>query len=418
MENDSMSARPIAKVTLPGVLKEDLKVEVHDTHLTISARRNAEVEKMKEVVYHNDRHGKSFFRSILLPDGVNVSQIRATFNDGVLEVSVLQDGAPAPRKRRDGFDTASRAPRAWRPPMVEIRTILCPIDFSDHSRHALESAAGLAAWYGASVSALHVRQTGVPSPAVDPLIVPVAVPPVVVTEEDRGAALRRLHEFIAAGKAYDAKIDSRVDDAVDIASAILARANAVHADLIALGTNGQSSPHAGKLGSVASDVLAGSSCAVLCVPSRSVGGLPRGPVSFRRIVCPVDFSESSRRALGYAASLARDANAWLTVVHVVELSSEVAAVAPDFDAHREVRLEPARRSLRELVAATVPGSIALEELLQMGTPQEEIVHLVEEQDAGLLVMGLHGPNGDNPVRPGATIRLVVPRSPCPVLVVP
>lgn len=43
--------------------------------------------------------------------------------------------------------------------MVNIQRILCPIDFSDASRHALEHAAASAKWYGAQITVVHVYTT-------------------------------------------------------------------------------------------------------------------------------------------------------------------------------------------------------------------------------------------------------------------
>lgn len=418
MNSDAISARTIAKVALPGVSKEELKVEIHDTHLTISAKHNAEAEKTREAGYCRDGRDGEFFRSILLPDGVDANQIRAIFANGVLEVSVPEADGGIKRRKRDGHDGPVRRSRTWRPPMVEIRTILCPVDFSEPSRHAFEYAVGLATWYGASVSVLHVHHVGILTPTVDSLVVPGIVEPIVLTSDHTNTASRRLHKFIAAGHAENAKIESLVEDGLDVLAAILSRAEAISADLIALGTNGRSSGQEPTLGSVAEDVLRGAASPVLCVPSSSTDSLPRGPVSFRRIVCPIDFSESSRRALGYAVGLARDANAFLTVVHVVDLSSETADLLPDFHEHREARLEPARRSLRASVAEAVHESLFPEEVLQIGSPHDEILHLAHEQQAGLLVTGLGGKSGDGQNRLGATIRAVVPRSRCPVLAVP
>ena len=56
---------------------------------------------------------------------------------------------------------------------------------------------------------------------------------------------------------------------------------------------------------------------MLTVPCRLPDAVPAGPVLYKRILCPVDFSESSLRALDYATSLAREADAQLTVLHVI-----------------------------------------------------------------------------------------------------
>ena len=44
--------------------------------------------------------------------------------------------------------------------MLQIRRILCPVDFSDASRHALTHAVTVAQWFGAGITALHVRSAG------------------------------------------------------------------------------------------------------------------------------------------------------------------------------------------------------------------------------------------------------------------
>ena len=66
--------------------------------------------------------------------------------------------------------------------MIEIRRILCPTDFSDFSRHALEHAVAIARWYESTITVLHVFSTA-PVAAYAP-----AAPdhePVVLTRADR-----------------------------------------------------------------------------------------------------------------------------------------------------------------------------------------------------------------------------------------
>lgn len=88
-----------AKVDLPGVKKEDVKIELVEGRLTISGERKHEVEEEKENVYRCERETGAFFRTIPLPDGVKAEQIAATFADGVLEVKIpLPAAAPAAQK--------------------------------------------------------------------------------------------------------------------------------------------------------------------------------------------------------------------------------------------------------------------------------------------------------------------------------
>lgn len=85
--------RLFTKVDLPGLKKEDVKVEVSDGQLVISGERKSEAEEKKEQYYRCEREYGSFYRAVPLPDGVKADDVKATFADGVLEVSV-----PLPKK--------------------------------------------------------------------------------------------------------------------------------------------------------------------------------------------------------------------------------------------------------------------------------------------------------------------------------
>jgi len=106
--------RLVTKVDLPGLKKEDVKVEVADGQLAISGERKNEVEEKKNDMYRCEREYGSFYRSVPLPAGVKLEDVKASFADGVLEVSVpLPAKAVAPAARKveiqDGAKTAKTA---------------------------------------------------------------------------------------------------------------------------------------------------------------------------------------------------------------------------------------------------------------------------------------------------------------------
>ena len=80
--------RLVTKVDLPGLKKEDVKVEVTDGHLSISGERRSETKEEKDNVYRCERSYGSFYRAVPLPEGAKLEDVKATFADGVLEVSV------------------------------------------------------------------------------------------------------------------------------------------------------------------------------------------------------------------------------------------------------------------------------------------------------------------------------------------
>lgn len=91
--------RLVTKVDLPGMKKEDVKVEVTDGHLAISGERKTESEEKKDQFYRCERECGSFYRAIPLPEGVTLENVKATFSDGVLEVSVPLPEQPKAKAR-------------------------------------------------------------------------------------------------------------------------------------------------------------------------------------------------------------------------------------------------------------------------------------------------------------------------------
>jgi HSP20 family protein len=78
----------ITRVDLPGMKKEDVKVEVQDGLLTLSGERKKEVTEEKDNVYREEREYGSFCRTLPLPKGVKAEEIKASFINGVLEVTM------------------------------------------------------------------------------------------------------------------------------------------------------------------------------------------------------------------------------------------------------------------------------------------------------------------------------------------
>jgi HSP20 family protein len=92
--------RLVTRVDLPGMKKEDVSVEVTDGHLALSGERKREKEEKKDDFYRSECEYGSFYRAVPLPAGVTLEDVRATFSDGVLEVSVPLPAKPQPNVRK------------------------------------------------------------------------------------------------------------------------------------------------------------------------------------------------------------------------------------------------------------------------------------------------------------------------------
>lgn len=90
----------IVRADLPGLNKDDVKVDVTEDSITIQGERKREHEEEREGVYRSERSYGSFYRVIPLPEGAIADQAKATFKDGTLEVTMPAPPEQVRRGRR------------------------------------------------------------------------------------------------------------------------------------------------------------------------------------------------------------------------------------------------------------------------------------------------------------------------------
>lgn len=90
--------RFLVKAELPGMKEEDIDVSAVGDTLTIKGERKAESEVKEEDYYCCERSYGSFFRSIALPSHVDAGKIEASYEDGILEVSLPKIPEVKPKK--------------------------------------------------------------------------------------------------------------------------------------------------------------------------------------------------------------------------------------------------------------------------------------------------------------------------------
>jgi nucleotide-binding universal stress UspA family protein len=295
--------------------------------------------------------------------------------------------------------------------MIELSRILCPVDLSEPSRRALDHAVAVARWYGSAITVLRVI------PPVVPLIgysgEPYYLPPALSAADLE--QVRRATERFAARESGGPPMETLVVQG-DVADQIDAHAGRLGAGLIVLGTHGHRGFERLMLGSVTERVLRTTSCPVLTVPPAAPDAVPARAGLFTRILCGVDFSPASMRALQFAASIAKEADAHLTAVHVIEHPSPwpLPAGTRDMASLNKTAEAAARERLHAAIADDVREYARVEEVVAEGKAYTAILDLARAAQADLIVIGAH--EGGAPLRAlGSTTNHIVRAAACPVL---
>jgi len=273
-----------------------------------------------------------------------------------------------------------------------FRHILSPVDFSDTSALGLRLAGALARCSNAKLTAVYADQFLPP-----PYFTQNRLEEVQRQLQDaERQAEQRLREF-AAEHAGDVSAGVKVVKALPV-EGILAAVQETGADLIAMGTHGRSGFNRLMLGSVTERILRASPVPVLTVHPRAaaVEHFPQ----LRRILCPVNNTEVSRRALEVAARMAQCFQAHLTVLHVKEEGAEGTI-----------------EDLCSWVPDEARAMCSLREETREGEAAHEIIHHAGTADCDLLVMGARRRRFFDSAVIGTTSVRVVRHAPCPVLTV-
>lgn len=293
--------------------------------------------------------------------------------------------------------------------MLELRRILCPIDFSEFSARAYRNALSVARHHRARLVAQHVVELWrYPS-------VGFAASAEVYEEFSRALhqrAKEQLQELVKNYPHDETQPELVVEHGI-APDAILSFAEAQKMDLIVMGTHGRRGFDHLMLGSVTERVLRRGSRPVLAIPRLSHDLITsdnlRNHVRLSRILFCTDFSENSERALNYATSMTADYDAELTLLHVLE------------DVPSSADIEEAKATAREQLKGLIPpeglkaGKIKTAVLI--GKPYQQIIQFALATHADLVTMAVRGRGALDLAVFGSTTYRVLQLGSCPVLAV-
>ena len=290
---------------------------------------------------------------------------------------------------------------------MHLKSILCPVDFSDFSAAAYQYALSLAGYYKAKIVALHIVELW-KYPFAD----------YAAQEADYAKFSRALCEggevqlqrFVKQYSAGGLQPELVVRQG-NAPRCILSVAEKENMEVIVMGTHGRRGFDRLVLGSTTDRVIRKAACPVLVASDCSHNSLNAGPDGrhrLSRILYCTDFSNNSAQARSYAISVAAEYGAELVLLHVVESPSDPA---------RTEEIAERTQELDKLVSETERKNLNLRSVVRFGKAYEEIVRYAIEAQANLIVMTARGGDAVDRAVFGSTTYRVIQLGPCPVLAI-
>ena len=250
----------------------------------------------------------------------------------------------------------------------------------------------------------------------DAQVILVSVLPEDASEKTLIQLESRLEAHRASLRADGVRIAIKIVRGSDPAAKILEVADEVQPSLVAVATHGRSGVSRFVRGSVAERLLAASPFPLLLAnPMR----LPeKAPLSFRRILVPLDGSETSAAVLPLVHDLARIYESEVVLLQVLEMPSAVMLGEP-------LAVEAAKgvqRAAREMAESWLGemqqrlGGVKTRIMTAWGSPAATILDTAASEGADLLAMTTHGRSGLSRWVYGSVAELVLHEARCPLLV--
>lgn len=276
-----------------------------------------------------------------------------------------------------------------------IERILVPTDMSDFGRLALDYALLFNERLGCTLTLLYADEAIFPMDVFEaPLGYYIENQP-----ETKRLLLDRMRDFIDRCVPQPGIADAMVVQDMP-ARAIVHTADAIHADMIVMGTHGRHGWRRALLGSVTERVLRDSTRPVLTVTPHLTD--PIGRPRITRILCPVNFTDIARLSLEYACSLARAFNAELSILHVAE------GIEAPLDKEIDV-------AFRQWLPPEMQAFCTTREVMANGNAAASVLQNAEDIGADLIVIGAQHKRFSDDTVIGTTTERVTRFARCPVL---
>lgn len=159
---------------------------------------------------------------------------------------------------------------------------------------------------------------------------------------------------------------------------------------------------------------------VVELEAKDEGLLQQLSFGLRRILVPLDFSDTAKKALQYAVPFGAAFDAEVRLLHVIQPYSvpiELGYLPPEWAESQQRFVDVAREELDKLCTREVGGRARAQVEVREGVPWQEIIAAAHDNHADLIILATHGRTGLSHVLLGSVAERVVRHAPCPVLVV-
>jgi len=283
---------------------------------------------------------------------------------------------------------------------MKAERILAGVDLGPDTERVLAYASFFADGTGASLNILYV---------LDYLVTPPAYLTPYIEEEKR-AARDRLRQYEERLMGYGVKTETevmvgRLHESFETAI------ERIRADMLVLGFR-----HHTIRRSSSERLIKGLAMPMLVVRGERAESARIGSVRIRRVLCPVDFSEGSRKALEIAGEISDTFSSELDVMHVFpgHIIDRAMAGWKDRERARHEMMAQAKDSLSKLLSGAGIGRTGI---IKEGEPYKMINSFSSENDIDMIVMGARGLGLIKGMIIGSVTDAVIKSSPCPVLVI-
>ncbi len=276
--------------------------------------------------------------------------------------------------------------------MKLLEKIVLPVDVNNDYTAQLDSTIRLAKEFNSEVVLMYVLPESEVHPEIEKL----------------------LHKYIneTLGKIQDAFKSNKINCGNSIiengnpVDKILQVANEQNANLILAGSGNKTADDGFKLGTTAEKLIQLSDVPVWVAKSGD-------KVHFKKILCPIDFSDPSKRALRNAMLLTNNFDAELTILAVYQpFHNYSVRLNIDDKAENEKLFKQFEAELQSFLNAFNLKHVNYKVELKKGNPENIILHALREKEIGLLVMGTNGRSGFSRMVMGSVTEKVIRELPC------